>query len=280
MIVLEATGIRDVASGPLLRLIHDRFVPGPAARCATRCGALSRLAGRPADHRLPEDRAPQADARVHGGRWSRAGALPESRARAERRGVRARPRALPARPAPAPRLPATATGRRSRTSSRDEIRAHPRLVRGRGARGRAPAGFDGVELHFAHAYTMASFLSVTNGAHRRVRRQLREPAAPAPRGRRGGARGGRARASSWAAATSGSEDILGEDGRIDGNTLDGRAARSAWRWRGPGLDFLSVSRGGKFEDAQQPPVGEAAYPVHRPQRPRPASRATSATRSA
>src|SRR5215470_2851302 len=28
MIVLEATGVRDVASGPLLRLGHDRFVPG------------------------------------------------------------------------------------------------------------------------------------------------------------------------------------------------------------------------------------------------------------
>src|SRR6187401_1825529 len=28
MIVLEATGIRDVASGPLLRLSHDRFIPG------------------------------------------------------------------------------------------------------------------------------------------------------------------------------------------------------------------------------------------------------------
>ena len=28
MIVLEATGIRDVASGPLLRLSHERFVPG------------------------------------------------------------------------------------------------------------------------------------------------------------------------------------------------------------------------------------------------------------
>jgi hypothetical protein len=28
MMVLEATGIRDVASGPLLRLSHDRYVPG------------------------------------------------------------------------------------------------------------------------------------------------------------------------------------------------------------------------------------------------------------
>jgi len=27
-----------------------------------------------------------------------------------------------------------------------------------------------------------------------------------------------------------------------------------------GLDFLSVSRGGKFEDAKQPGIGEAAYP--------------------
>src|SRR5262249_44433508 len=34
MIVLEATGIRDVASGPLLRLGHDRFVPGLAALVA------------------------------------------------------------------------------------------------------------------------------------------------------------------------------------------------------------------------------------------------------
>ena len=27
-IVVEATGIRDVPSGPLLRIGHDRFVPG------------------------------------------------------------------------------------------------------------------------------------------------------------------------------------------------------------------------------------------------------------
>ncbi len=27
-----------------------------------------------------------------------------------------------------------------------------------------------------------------------------------------------------------------------------------------GMDFLSLSRGGKFDDAKQPKVGEAAYP--------------------
>jgi 2,4-dienoyl-CoA reductase-like NADH-dependent reductase (Old Yellow Enzyme family) len=37
MIVLEATGIRDVQSGPLLRLSHDRFIPGLKALRA-RCG--------------------------------------------------------------------------------------------------------------------------------------------------------------------------------------------------------------------------------------------------
>ncbi len=57
----------------------------------------------------------------------------------------------------------------------------------------------------------------------------------------------------------GSEDILGEDGRIHGNTLED-AQQIAVALARAGLDFLSVSRGGKFEDAQQPPVGEAMYP--------------------
>ena len=30
VLVVEATGIRDIASGPLLRIGHDRFIPGPA----------------------------------------------------------------------------------------------------------------------------------------------------------------------------------------------------------------------------------------------------------
>ena len=45
------------------------------------------------------------------------------------------------------------------------------------------AGFDGVELHYAHAYTMASFLSATNtrtdgyggGREQRARLQLQMP---------------------------------------------------------------------------------------------------------
>src|SRR6185295_8608652 len=38
---------------------------------------------------------------------------------------------------------------------------------------------------------------------------------------------------------------------------------SSWfaqRFAAAGMDFISLSRGGKFEDARQPKVGEAAYP--------------------
>ena len=45
--------------------------------------------------------------------------------------------------------------------SKDEIRGIPGAFAGAARRAKV-CGFDGVELHFAHAYTMASFLSVTN----------------------------------------------------------------------------------------------------------------------
>ena len=73
----------------------------------------------------------------------------------------------------------TAIGRPSRTSTWTRSGASPGWFADAARRAR-DSGFDGVELHFAHAYTMASFLSVTERAHRRLRRQLREPDAPAP----------------------------------------------------------------------------------------------------
>ncbi|MFI5266038.1 MAG: NADH:flavin oxidoreductase, partial [Chloroflexota bacterium] len=57
----------------------------------------------------------------------------------------------------------------------------------------------------------------------------------------------------------GSEDILREDGTVEGSTLDD-ARRIGVELARAGLDFLSISRGGKFDDAKQPKVGEAAYP--------------------
>jgi 2,4-dienoyl-CoA reductase-like NADH-dependent reductase (Old Yellow Enzyme family) len=45
----------------------------------------------------------------------------------------------------------------------------------------------------------------------------------------------------------------------DGSTVDD-AAYFAAAFADAGMDFLSLSRGGKFEDAKQPKVGWAAYP--------------------
>jgi 2,4-dienoyl-CoA reductase-like NADH-dependent reductase (Old Yellow Enzyme family) len=126
------------------------------------------------------------------------------------------------------------------------------------ARRARECGFDGVELHFAHAYTMASFLSVTNarrdayGGSFENRLRLPLEVVRAVREETGpdfivGCR------------FLGSEDILGGDGVLRGNTLADAQAVAVELARA-GIDVLSVSRGGKFEDAQQPPVGEAMYP--------------------
>ncbi len=126
------------------------------------------------------------------------------------------------------------------------------------ARRAKQAGFDGVELHFAHAYTMASFLSVTNGRTDRYggsfenRMRLPLEVVEAVRGAVG-------REFLVGCRYLGSEDILGEDGTLRGNTLADAQAIGVALARA-GLDFLSISRGGKFDDARQPPVGESAYP--------------------
>ncbi|MCI4355062.1 MAG: NADH:flavin oxidoreductase, partial [Thermoplasmata archaeon] len=126
------------------------------------------------------------------------------------------------------------------------------------ARRARDAGFDGVELHFAHAYTLASFLSVTNGRRDRYggsfenRMRLALEVIEAVRGAVG-------RKFIVGCRYLGSEDILGDDGVIRGNTLADAQAIGVALARA-GLDFLSISRGGKFDDAKQPPVGEAIYP--------------------
>jgi dimethylglycine catabolism A len=254
MIVLEATGIRDVASGPLLRLSHDRFVPGlrrlrdemraasdslvvpqiiDFLKVARRKPTREFMEGMVARGRLPEavlaltDAAFEADLERH---------LPGARERRDfHYGYRQTVEDL----------------------TLDEIRRIPGWFAAAAARARQ-AGYDGVELHFAHAYTMASFLSVTNGRtdqyggsfENRLRLPLEVVAAVREQVGPGFLVGCR---------YLGSEDILGPDGRIHGNDL-GEAQRIGVALARAGLDFLSISRGGKFEDAQQPPVGEAMYP--------------------
>jgi len=254
MIVLEATGVRDVASGPLLRLSHDRFVPGLRAlreemRAASDALVLPQIIDflkiarrKPtrvfmedavARKRLPEtvlsltDEAFESDLPAH---------LPGAR---ERRDF--------------------LHGYRQTIEDLDlsEIGSLPGWFAD-AARRAEQAGFDGVELHFAHAYTMASFLSVTNARRdayggsleNRLRLPLEVIRAVRESTDRGFVVGCR---------YLGSEDILGEDGRLLGNTVEDACAIGVALARA-GLDFLSISRGGKFEDAKQPPVGEAAYP--------------------
>ncbi|MCA9608647.1 MAG: NADH:flavin oxidoreductase, partial [Myxococcales bacterium] len=108
----------------------------------------------------------------------------------------------------------------------------------------------------AHAYTMASFLSARNtrddgyGGSREHRVRLPLEVFEAVRARVGpgycvGAR------------------FLGDEVIEGGNRVDD-AAWFGVRFAEAGMDFLSISKGGKFEDARPPKVGEAAYPYTGP----------------
>ncbi|HEX9918205.1 MAG TPA: hypothetical protein VGA87_03505, partial [Pyrinomonadaceae bacterium] len=121
------------------------------------------------------------------------------------------------------------------------------------AAGRArEAGFDGVELHYAHAYTMASFLSALNtradgyGGSRENRVRLPLEVYRAVRERVG---------NDYAVGVRflGDEVIAGGSQLADAIYFAGEFARA-------GFDFLSLSKGGKFEDAAQPKIGHAVYP--------------------
>jgi 2,4-dienoyl-CoA reductase-like NADH-dependent reductase (Old Yellow Enzyme family) len=120
------------------------------------------------------------------------------------------------------------------------------------ARRAREAGFDGVELHYAHAYTMASFLSRLNtrddgyGGRREHRVRLPLEVLAATRQRVGddyvvGIR------------------YLGDD-VVEGGSRVEDAAWFGVRFAEAGADYLSVSKGGRFEDARQPKIGEAVYP--------------------
>ena len=253
MIVLEATGIRDVASGPLLRLSHDRFVPGLRALVdEIRAAGPSLVMPQIIDFLKIATRKPT---RVFMEDAVRRGTLPPSAlalSDADFQSEHARHLT--------PRQQRDFLyGYRQTIEDLDlsEIRRIPGWFAQAARRARA-CGFDGVELHFAHAYTMASFLSVTNrrtdsyGGSFENRMRLPLEVVRAVREESGadfilGCR------------FLGSEDILADDGRVGGNTLED-AQRIAVELARAGLDVLSVSRGGKFEDAKQPPVGEAMYP--------------------
>jgi len=268
VLVVEATGIRDIPSGPLLRIGHDRFVDGlrrlaDAVREAS--GGETLLLIQLIDF-LAIRRRPARDKY-----FSRFLAISEDH--------RAAYAALTGEPAPGDdelraRLAALSSDDLARVLSEREfedlargyrervtdmhlphIRELPAVLPGlfaQAAERALRAGFDGVELHFAHAYTMASFLSALNtrddgyGGSREHRLRLPCEVVAAVR-----------------AAVAGRGIVgcryLGDDVVQGGSHLDDAM------WFGvelarAGLDFLSISKGGKFEDAKQPKVGWAAYP--------------------
>jgi 2,4-dienoyl-CoA reductase-like NADH-dependent reductase (Old Yellow Enzyme family) len=274
VIVVEATGIRDVPSGPLLRVGHDRFIPGLAQLVETvrrASGGETRLFIQIIDflaiHRRPEkekffsrylmlgETHREALVRMDGDeRWLTA---PEAEVRAALAAVDEEklPELLDPR-----ELESLEMGHRERVTDLHlpHIRELPRVLPGlfADAAERAfAAGFDGVELHYAHAYTMASFLSAKNtrpdgyGGAREQRVRLPLEVIAEVR-RRVGAKVVGAR-------------FLSDEAIQGGSHLDD-AVWFALQFAQAGLDYLSLSKGGKFDDAAQPKVGEAAYPYTGP----------------
>ncbi|HET9624512.1 MAG TPA: NADH:flavin oxidoreductase [Kofleriaceae bacterium] len=272
VIVVEATGIRDIPSGPLLRIGHDRFVEGlarlvDAVRDAS--GGETLFFIQLIDF-LSIRRRPARD--KYFARFLAIGDRHRAALRAltgedlgDEAALRARLAALPDAD-----LPAVLSAREREDLERgyrervtDTNLPHIQELPGvlpplfADAADRAMrAGFDGVELHFAHAYTMASFLSALNtrddgyGGDRAHRVRLPREVIGAVRDRVAGRGVVGCR-------------FLGDDVIEGGNHLDDAT------WFGvelarAGLDFLSISKGGKFEDAKQPKVGGSVYPYTGP----------------
>ncbi|MFO0762359.1 MAG: NADH:flavin oxidoreductase [Byssovorax sp.] len=275
VIVVEATGVRDVPSGPLLRVGHDRFLPGLERLVDTvrkRSGGRTRLVLQIIDFlriRKRPDRTKYLGQFLEitdAHRSKLAEHLGDDRLRdAREREIRERLIALDddalALVLDRRELESLNFGYRERVTDvhephiRDLPQVLPDLFAAAAARAKK-AGFDGTELHFAHAYTMASFLSALNrrqdgyGGPRAQRVRLPLEVYEAARSAVGSMHALGCRFLC--------DDIIEGGNRIDDATFFGVAFARA------GMDFLSLSTGGKFEDSKQPKVGEAAYPYTGP----------------
>ncbi|MEK6321535.1 MAG: NADH:flavin oxidoreductase [Acidobacteriota bacterium] len=270
-IVVEATGIRDIASGPLLRIGHDRFIPGLRELVETvrrASGGHTRLFIQIIDF-LAVKRRPVRDkyfARFFELKQHHRAALAEATGNmnwleTSEEDIRAYlnealdellEQVLDER-----ELESLRYGYRERVTDVDlsHIRNLPRVlpeIFGAAAGRAREAGFDGVELHYAHAYTMASFLSAKNdrldgyGGARENRVRLPIEVYRAVRERVGGD------------YTVGVR-FLGDEVIENGSHLED-AVYFGVEFARAGFDYLSVSKGGKFDDAKQPKVGQAVYP--------------------
>ena len=270
-LVVEATGVRDIPSGPLLRIGHDRFLPGLRKLVETvreASGGHSKLFIQIIDFlivkRRPErekyfarfldltERHRRTLAEItDDNRWLSTEEM-EVRNYLNAAADEIIEQVLNKR-----ELESLRFGYRESVTDvdlphvRELPEVLPEIFAAAAARARE-AGFDGVELHYAHAYTMAGFLSALNErsdgyggprenrvrlpleVYRAVRKQVNDDYVV----------GGR---------------FLGDEVIAGGNRVDD-ASYFAVEFARVGFDFLSISKGGKFEDAQQPKVGQAVYP--------------------
>ncbi len=263
-IVVEATGVRDIPSGPLLRIGDDRYIPGlkkladtvreasdGQTRLLIQIIDFLTIRRRPDPEKFLQRFLPITDQHRE----------ILNLADAEEQAVRDVLLAMSAEELE----PVLTTkewedmqlGYRERVTDVQipEIAALPHTLPGLFASAAAraeQAGFDGVELHYAHAYTMASFLSATNtredgyGGEKENRVRLPLEVYSAVR---------EATGPEFAVGCRFlSDEIIAQGNRVEDACYFGRAFAEA------GMDFLSLSRGGKFDDAKQPKVGWAAYP--------------------
>jgi 2,4-dienoyl-CoA reductase-like NADH-dependent reductase (Old Yellow Enzyme family) len=271
VLVVEATGVRDIPSGPLLRIGDDRFIPGlkklvEAVKEASRGETLLfiQIIDFLSVKRRPEkakyfqrflqitDQHREALAAVSGqSYWLKAG---EEQIRGF---LEAAEDVLLDEVLSARELEALRFGYRERVTDTHLPHVNnlphelPDIFAAAAQRARE-AGFDGVELHYAHAYTMAGFLSHQNnrddgyGGSPENRVRLPLEVFRAVRNRVG------------------DDYVVGvrflADEVIEGGSRVEDAIFYAKEFARAGFDFLSLSKGGKFEDAQQPKVGQAVYP--------------------
>lgn len=265
VLVVEATGVRDIPSGPLLRIGHDRYLPGlrklvevvrKASQGRTRLFIQIidflgiRRRAEPAKffarflqiqerHRKHYPGCSDDEIRhqlaAEPERWAEV--LDEREYETLQQGWRERVTDV--------ETPAI----------RELPQSLPPVFAAAAVRARE-AGFDGVELHYAHAYTMASFLSGRNdrqdGYGQTREGRVRLPLEVFAEVRR----------QVGADYTVGCRYLAHEG--IEGGYSQEDACFYGVEFARAGMDFLSLSRGGKFEDAKQPPVGWAVYPYTGP----------------
>lgn len=263
-IVIEATGIRDIPSGPLLRISNDSYVPGlkrlvDAVREAS--GGHTRLLIQLIDFlgiRRRPDPQKYFDRFLVVTDQHRSSLGMEGEDELTIRAKLSELSDVELDSVLSPKeLEALRFGYRERVTDTHipAIAQLPQTLPGlfaqAGVRAKQ-AGFDGIELHYAHAYTMSSFLSATNtrtdGYGGSAEERLRLPLEVFARVR----------------DSVGSDFPVGcrflSDEIIEGGSGLDDACFFATEFARAGMDFLSLSRGGKFDDAKQPKVGWAAYP--------------------